>query len=247
MTVAFHFNKLKYRCAIPYMDDVLILSQTVNDHFKDLKDVLDSLRRGGLKLKKSKCEYFMDKIDFLGMIVTQKGIQPCPKKIEELKSLPRPKNVHEVRSFTGLCQFLKNFIKDFSKIIRPMYRLTEKGSKFEWTPECQTAFDTMKSAICEKALLHYPDFNKEFILATGASCVGAALSQEDDTGVLRPVAFAGRCLRKHEKNYNTTERELLGVVYAVQHFRHYLENRHFKLYTDHADNTQAIHREQYWR
>ena len=123
-------NKLKYRCAVPYMDDVLVLSQSVEDHFTDLKDVFESLRKGGLKLKKSKCEYFVDKIDFLGMIVTQKGIQPCPKKIEALKTFPRPKNVHEVRSFNGLCQFFKKFIKDFSKIIRPMYALTAKGTKF---------------------------------------------------------------------------------------------------------------------
>ena len=229
-------NKLKYKCAIPYLDDILILSQNKEDHFRDLQDVFESLRYGNLKLKPSKCEYFMDKIDFLGMVVTPKGLQPCPKKVQVIKTFPTPKTVKQVRSFNGMCQFYKKFIKDFATLAKPLYRLTEDKVKFHWTEECDRNFNQLKNALCKHALLHYPNFEKEFILATDASgiSVGSTLSQKDESGILRPVAFAGRCLKKHEKNYSATERELLGVVYSVLHFRHYLEGRHFQLYTDHA-------------
>ena len=229
-------NKLKYKCAIPYLDDILILSQNKEDHFRDLQDVFESLRYGNLKLKTSKCEYFMDQIDFLGMVVTPKGLQPCPKKVQVIKTFPTPKTVKQVRSFNGMCQFYKKFIKDFATLAKPLYRLTEDKVKFHWTEECDRNFNQLKNALCKHALLHYPNFEKEFILATDASgiSVGSTLSQKDESGILRPVAFAGRCLKKHEKNYSATERELLGVVYSVLHFRHYLEGRHFQLYTDHA-------------
>ena len=229
-------NKLKYKCAIPYLDDILILSQNKEDHFRDLQDVFQSLRHGNLKLKPSKCQYFMDKIDFLGMVVTPKGLQPCPKKVQVIKTFPTPKTVKQVRSFNGMCQFYKKFIKDFATLAKPLYRLTEDNRKFHWTEECDRNFNQLKNALCKEALLHYPNFEKEFILATDASgfSVGSTLSQKDENGILRPVAFAGRCLKTHEKNYSATERELLGVVYSVLHFRHYLEGRHFQLYTDHA-------------
>ena len=229
-------NKLKYKCAIPYLDDILILSQNKEDHFRDLQDVFQSLRHGNLKLKPSKCQYFMDKIDFLGMVVTPKGLQPCPKKVQVIKTFPTPKTVKQVRSFNGMCQFYKKFIKDFATLAKPLYRLTEDNRKFHWTEECDRNFNQLKNALCKDALLHYPNFEKEFILATDASgfSVGSTLSQKDENGILRPVAFAGRCLKTHEKNYSATERELLGVVYSVLHFRHYLEGRHFQLYTDHA-------------
>ena len=229
-------NKLKYKCVIPYLDDILILSQNKEDHFRALRDVFESLRHGNLKLKPSKCEYFMDKIDFLGMIVMPKGLQPCPKKVQVIKTFPTPKTVKQVRSFNGMCQFYKKFIRDFATLAKPLYRLTEDKVKFHWTEECDRNFNQLKNALCKEALLHYPNFDKEFILATDASgtSVGSTLSQKDKNVILRPVAFAGRCLKKHEKNYSATERELLGVVYSVLHFRHYLEGRHFQLYTDHA-------------
>ena len=194
-------NKLKYKCAIPYLDDILILSQNKEDHFRDLRDVFESLRHGNLKLKPSKCEYFMDKIDFLGMVVTPKGLQPCPKKVQVIKTFPTPKTVKQVRSFNGMCQFYKKFIKDFATLAKPLYRLTEGNTKFHWTDECDRNFNKLKNALCKEALLHYPNFEKKFILATDASgmSVGSTLSQKDENGILRPVAFAGRCLKKLSK------------------------------------------------
>ena len=247
-------NKLKYKCALPYLDDILVLSSDVERHFSDLEDVFKSLRVGKLKLKKSKCEYFTDRIDFLGMRVTPDGLQPSPEKVECVKTFPTPKSVKQVRSFTGLCQYFKKFIKDYANIARPLYDLQTNLKVFKWNENADNAFKALKHALCTHALLRYPDYDKEFSLATDASNVslGAVLSQRSSEGVLRPVAFAGRTLSKHERNYNTTERELLGVVYGILHFRHYLESKHFQLYTDHAalipllTNTGLTHRWARW-
>ena len=228
-------QNLQFRCAIPYLDDILCLSPTVDQHFTDLENIFKALRRGNLKLKKSKCEFFLQEMTFLGMLITPDGIKPAPEKVDKINSFPTPTNVKEVRSFTGLAQFYRKFIKDFSKISRPLFDLLQKDSDFKWSPDCEHAFNKLKQAISKDVVLQYPDYNKDFHLETDASgtALGATLSQCDSNNKLRPVAFAGRALNIHEQNYSTTQRELLGIVFAMEHFRHYLEDRCFHLYTDH--------------
>ena len=142
------FNKLKGKCVIPYLDDLLVLSQSEEQHFEDLESVFKALRQANLKLKRKKCEFFLDRIEFLGMVVSPQGIQPCPTKIASLKEFKRPKTITQVRSFNGLCQFFKRFIKNFSEIIRPLYDLTRKDHAFKWTNECEKSFETLKNSIC---------------------------------------------------------------------------------------------------
>ena len=227
-------QNLQYKCAIPYLDDILCLSPSIDQHFIDLRNIFEALRNGKLKLKKTKCEFFLEELDFLGMKVTTDGIKPSPDKVHKIQTFPTPKTTKEVRSFTGLAQFYRKFIKGFSEIGRPLFNLLKNGNKFVWTKECDTAFQTLKDSICNDVILLYPDYKKQFHLTTDASgtALGATLSQEKD-GVLRPVAFAGRALHDHERNYGATQRELLGVVFAIEYFRHYLEGRPFELYTDH--------------
>ena len=228
-------QNLQYKCAIPYLDDILCLSPNVQQHFIDLRDIFNALRKGNLKLKKTKCEFFLQELDFLGMKVTTEGIKPSPDKIDKIKSFTRPKNVKDVRSFTGLAQFYRKFIKGFSETARPLFDLLRLNNTFSWTVECEQAFQSLKDSICEDVILLYPDYQKEFHLTTDASgtALGATLSQYTKDGDLRPVAFTGRSLHDHERNYGATQREMLGVVFAVEYFRHYLEGKHFMLYTDH--------------
>ena len=123
-------QNLQYKCAIPYLDDILCLSPTIEQHFKDLRDIFEALRNGKLKLKKTKCEFFLEELDFLGMKVTKDGLKPAPDKIEKIKSFPTPKTVKEVRSFTGLAQFYRKFIKGkFSEIGRPLFNLLKNNLK----------------------------------------------------------------------------------------------------------------------
>ena len=227
-------QNLQYKCAIPYLDDILCLSPSIDQHFIDLRDIFNALRNGKLKLKKTKCEFFLEELDFLGMKVTTEGIKPSPDKVDKIQSFPTPKNSKDVRSFTGLAQFYRKFIKGFSETARPLFDLLKHNKAFKWTDDCAKAFQTLKDAISNDVVLLYPDYQKEFHLTTDASgtALGATLSQEKD-GELRPVAFGGRSLHDHERNYGATQREMLGVVFAVEYFRHYLEGRHFQLYTDH--------------
>ena len=227
-------QNLQYKCAIPYLDDILCLSPSIDQHFIDLRDIFNALRNGKLKLKKTKCEFFLEELDFLGMKVTTEGIKPSPDKVDKIQSFPTPKNTKDVRSFTGLAQFYRKFIKGFSETARPLFDLLKHNKAFKWTDDCAKAFQTLKDAISNDVVLLYPDYQKEFHLTTDASgtALGATLSQEKD-GELRPVAFGGRSLHDHERNYGATQREMLGVVFAVEYFRHYLEGRHFQLYTDH--------------
>ena len=228
-------QNLQYKCAIPYLDDILCLSPSIKQHFTDLRDIFTALRKGNLKLKKTKCEFFLEELEFLGMRVTVDGIKPSPDKVDKIQSFPTPKSVKDVRSFTGLAQFYRKFIKGFSEIARPLFDLLQNNTTFRWSDTCQKAFQELKDAICNEAILLYPDYQKTFHLTTDASglALGATLSQENKEGVLQPVAFGGRSLHEHEKNYGATQREMLGVVFAVEYFRHYLEGKHFELYTDH--------------
>ena len=235
-------QNLQYKCAIPYLDDILCLSPSTDQHFDDLRQVFLALRRGNLKLKKTKCQFFLKELDFLGMKVTPKGIKPSPDKVMAIKTFPAPTNIRQLRSFLGLAQFYRKFIEGFSQKAKPLFSLLKNDTKFNWTETCQKAFTDLKTAIYTDALLMYPNFTKEFHLTTDASgtAIGATLSQYDDCDILRPVAFTGRSLNEHEVNYSTTQRELLAAVYAVEYFRHYLEGSHFHLYTDHQALIQLL-------
>ena len=228
--------KVRFRIAICYMDDIVIWSQTFEDHMNHLEQVLILLRKANLKLKRKKCTFGVDRLRYLGFMIHEQGISPCEDKVEAIKSFPIPQNVRQVRSFVGMAQFYRKFIKDFATIARPLYNLMKAHVKFSWTNDCQLSFETLKGALCSDDILIYPDFSKRFIVATDASdmSIGATLCQYHDNDTLRPVAYAGRSLNKAEKNYSVTHRELLAIVWACEHFKVYLQDEEFDLYTDHS-------------
>ena len=148
----------------------------------------------------------------------------------------------QLRRFLGAVSFYRRFVKLFSQIARPLHQLTCKHEKFDWTPECQKAFDTLRKEVTSNAVLVYPNFQKEFILATDASTqsIGATLSQYDENNVLRPVCFPGRSLTKAEKAYSSCELEILAVTRAVNYFNVYLQGVHFELWTDNSALTWLL-------
>lgn len=158
-----------------------------------------------------------------------------PSKIDAIRTWPTPTTVTETRSFLGLASYYRRFIPEFSSISEPLYRLTDKGAKFEWSETCETAFNMLKSKLTSTPVLAYPDPSKTFILDTDAceTGIGAVLSQMHEEGE-RVVAYASRALSKQEKRYSTTKKELLAVVVFLKHFRHYLYGRKFLLRTDHS-------------
>ena len=219
-----------------YLDDILVFSETFDAHLLHLRQVLERFKVAGLKLKPSKCHYISQTVEYLGHLVTPQGILPNPNRVLAIKEFPAPKSVKEVRKFLGLGSYYQKFIRSFAEIAHPLHLLTHKDAIFQWSPECQQAFQQLKDALVSPPVLAYPNFSKSFTLETDASVkgLGAVLSQLQDDHSLHPVAYASRSISGAEKRYTITELETLAVVWAVSHFHAYLYGNDVTVYTDHS-------------
>ena len=169
--------------------------------------------------KFSKCEFWLQKVPFLGHVLSENGIFVDPSKVQEVMDWKAPTLVHEVRSFLGLAGYYRWFILDFSKIGKPMTRLLQKDEKFVWTPKCEAAFHTLQTLLTSTPILAQPDIEKSFDVFCDASgtSLGCVLTQEGQV-----IAYASRQLKKHEVNYPTHDLDLAAVVHALKIWRHYL-------------------------
>ena len=206
------------------------MGRTFEDHLSNIRKVLEKLRMANLKLNPSKCKLFCREVSYLGHIISAKGVRTDPEKISAVENWSRPEDLHQLRSFLGLCTYYRKFVKDFSTIARPLHKLTEAKQKFLWTDECERAFKKLKEALTSSPILAYPQPDKLFILDTDAcnESIGAVLSQEID-GDEHVIAYLSKCLSKPKQNYCTTRKEPLAVVKTVDHFHHYLYGRKFLL------------------
>ncbi|XP_033761565.1 uncharacterized protein LOC117343329 [Pecten maximus] len=152
-----------------YLDDIIVVGSTFEDMIENLEKVFDRLEAAGLKFKAKKCTLFSKRVAYLGHIISGEGVSTDPEKIAKVKDWPRPTNLTEVQSFLGLCSYYRRFIQGFAAIAKPLHRLSEKGTKFNWTTECSDAFSTLKNALIKAPILALPDFEKMFILDTDAS------------------------------------------------------------------------------
>ncbi|KAG0154527.1 hypothetical protein PDIDSM_95 [Penicillium digitatum] len=174
-----------------YLDDILIYSRTRAEHIEHVRKVLQRLREAGLFAKLSKCEFCVSETKFLGIIIGEDGIRMDPDKIETIVNWKTPTCLTDVQAFIGFGNFYRRFIRDFSKVIAPLVRLTKKDVRFEWTPVCQLSFEALKKAFTSAPVLKAFDWSKEIVLETDASDFVSAgvLSQYDDAGILHPIAF----------------------------------------------------------
>ena len=230
---------LQWRECLVYLDDVIVLGHTFQEHLCNLRSVLQRLRESGLRLKPSKCSFFQSEVQYLGYIISRKGVSTDPKKTQKVSSWPLPTTKREVQQFLGFAGYYRRFVRDFASIARPLHRLTEHTSPFVWTNDCQIAFEELRHRLCSAPILAFPDFSREFILDTDASDVGigAVLSQVDEEGHERVIAYGSRALTKPERRYCVTRRELLAVVQFTRQYRPYLMGRKFILRTDHGSLT----------
>ena len=219
-----------------YINDVLVFSRTLDEHLQHLKLVISRLQNAGLKLKPSKCYFIRKEVEYLGHLVTPKGLKTNPRLVSAVKEFPVPHNLRETRQFLGLCSYYRRFIPSFAKIAQPLHNLTKKNTQFEWSEKCEEAFTTLKERLSSAPVLSYPSFEKDFVLETDASIegVGAVLSQRQDDEQLHPIAFASRSLSPAERNYSITELETLAVVWALSHFHSYLYGHSVVVRTDHS-------------
>lgn len=231
-------------CALAYLDDILIFSETLEQHEQHIKTVFDRLRKHGLKLKAKKCSFLKEQTQYLGFIIDKTGVKPDPNKVAAIRSLPSPTTVREVRSFIGMCSYYRRFVPNFSKIAEPLVSLTKKYAKFKWNPQCQLAFDYIKDSLTVIPLLSYPDPSREYVLYTDASdtAVGACLVQETDDddqeiipGIRRekPLYYLSHKLSDTQTRWSTVEKEAFAIHFALQKLDHYLHNAKFVIRTDH--------------
>ncbi|GKB75827.1 putative reverse transcriptase domain-containing protein [Tanacetum coccineum] len=207
------------RFLIVFIDDILIYSKSRKEHEGHLKLILRLLKKEELYAKFSKCEFWLSKVQFLGHVIDSEGIHVDPAKIESIKDWASPKTPTEIRQFLGLAGYYRRFIKGFSKIARPMTKLTQKSVKFDWGEKAEAAFQLLKQKLCSASILALPEGSENFVVYCDASHkgLGVVLMQKE-----KVIAYASCQLKVHENNYTTYDLELGAVVFALKMWRHYL-------------------------
>jgi hypothetical protein len=196
------------------MDDILIYSQTKEEHICHVKQVLQKLREAALQADIKKCEFLVQKTQFLGIIISTEGIQMDPAKVNTILDWLPPQNVTDTQAFLGFCNFYRRFIRGYSNIMKPLTLLTRKDQPFEWTLACQAAFELMKKTVTEAPILKHFDRTKTSYVEADASdyVTSGVLSQMDDDSILHPVAFFSKRLCPAECNYEIYDKELLAII-----------------------------------
>lgn len=266
------FQRLMERCmgslnlkeVLVFIDDIIVFSSTLEEHETRLLRVLQQLREYGLKLSPKKCSFFQSSVRYLGHIVSTKGVETDPEKVRALKTWPRPQTLSDLKSFLGFAGYYRRFVKDYSKIVKPLNDLTKgyppyrKGRKVtpgpsgylnpkeplssRWTPACQEAFEVIIEKLTSAPVLGYANPKLPYVLHTDASTsgLGAALYQEQD-GEVRVIAYASRGLSPSEKRYPAHKLEFLALKWSiVEKFQDYLYGNTFTVLTDNNPLTYVL-------
>src|SRR5437016_4549856 len=202
-----------------FIDDILIYSRSEEEHEEHLRIVLDRLRDHQLYAKFNKCEFWLQKVSFLGHVLLEERVAVDPTKVEAVMDWKTPRNVPEIRSFLGLAGYYRRFIEGFSKISKPMTTLLQKSAPFEWSDAYERSFQELKTRLTSAPVLVLPDIHKDFTVYYDASRKGLGCVLMQDGKV---VAYASRQLKAHEENYPIDDLKLAAVVHACKIWSHYL-------------------------
>ena len=219
---------------IVYMDDFLIATDTWEKHLEVLNEVYRVLIQNCLELRLDKCRFGYEKIEFLGYIISEKGIQPSENGIIAVKDFPTPKNVHDVQRFLGLSSYFRKFIENFASIAGPLYALLKKGATFKFDRPQMDAFETLKRKLIESPILsiYNPGDLTELHCDASSQGFGAVLLQRKADNRFHPIFYFSKRTSEVEARYHSYELETLAIVYALKRFRIYLQGIPFKIVTD---------------
>lgn len=224
---------------VVYLDDILIYSESQEEHDQHVRKVLQRLHEAGLFAKADKCEFDVTEIDFLGFHIDTSGISMDPQKVRCILEWPTPTSVHDVQVFLGFANFYHRFIHQYSKLVTPITNLLKKDAKFDWTSTQEKAFNTLKQCFTTAPILQHFNPSQPIIVETDASDFATAgvLNQPDPQGVAHPIAFYSRKLDQSEVNYDIYDKELLAIVESFQVWRHYLQGSKHRItvFTDHKN------------
>lgn len=246
-------GELNMKICVIYLDDLIIFSNSFEQHLERLDMVLSRLQQCNLKLSAEKCYFLQQRVKFLGHVVSKDGIETDPEKIEKIKNWPRPSNPDELRSFVAFAGYYRRFVKDFSKITKPLTDLlppttTKRNAKpkhtkqWKWEQEQEDTFNLLKDILTSPPILAYPEFQNPFELHTDASGKGlGAILYQTQNNEKKVIAYASRSLSKAEKNYSAFKLEFLALKWAVtEKFSDYLLNNQFTVYTDNNPLTHIL-------
>ncbi|GBG78594.1 hypothetical protein CBR_g27819 [Chara braunii] len=196
--------------------------------------VLEKLREANFKINAKKCEWAKTQVLYLGHVLDGDGIKPEDSKIAAIRDWPTPHTLIELRSFLGLANYYRKFVRNFSTIAAPLRRLLNKEAIWQWDKDCTSALKKLKRALIEYPVLKVADPSLPFVVTTGASQygIGAVFQQDDDNGY-RPVELMSARMPSEKFATSTHEREIYALRQALEHWKHYLLGRHFKVYSDH--------------
>lgn len=226
---------------VVYLDDILIYSNTLEEHQQHLRQVLEILRANQLYAKLKKCEFAKTQVEYLGHVISQEGISADPKKTKAIAEWPQPLNPHDIRVFLGLTNYYRRFIHNYAQHAKPLTLLLQKETTFTWTGDCQRAFEFLKRALSTAPILRLADPQRPFRVRTDCSdfAIGAVLLQQYGKH-WHPVSYESRQLHSGEPNYPIHEKELLALKHALHIWRHFLEGQEFVAYTDHQSITHLL-------
>ena len=225
---------LQWKCALSYIDDIIIFSKSMSQHLHHLKQVLSILSNANFRLNSNKCEFIRTKIHFLGHVISNEGIEPSPEKTSAITQIQVPTSIKSTVSFVKMADYYRNFISNFSEIAEPLFRLTKKDARFIWGQEQQNSFNIIKNSLTSAPVLKFPDLQLQFIVQVDASNIGigGVLMQNHGVGE-QPVAYMSQKLNKQQQNWNATEKECFAVVSAIRKWNHYVAGQEFIVRTDH--------------
>ena len=242
-------GELNLTYALVYLDDVIVYSNTEEDHLRQLQAVFERFHEHGLKLKPSKCSFLHKQITFLGHEVSADSMKPGDLNLKGIAEMAPPANYTEVRHFLGITGFFRRFIKNYARIAKPLNDILEgeasklKSEAVTLPPDALEAFKKLKMCCMTMPVLAFADFEKEFQLETDASSegLGAVLSQKQEDGKWHPIAFGSQELKGREAKYHSSKLEFLALKWAItEQFREYLQYRPFTVLTDNNPLTYIL-------
>ncbi|XP_049382777.1 uncharacterized protein LOC125847126 [Solanum stenotomum] len=230
------FHPFLDQFVVIYLDDIVVYSNSIEEHVKHLCKVLKVLHDNDLCVKREKCSFAQPTVQFLGHTISHGEIRKDSDKVEAIRDWEASMKVPELRSFFGLANYYRRFIFGYSAIATPLTDLLKKSREWEWNDLCQTALEKLKAAITDELVLALPNFTKSFEIHTDASdfAISGVLMQEG-----HPIAFESRKLNDEERSYSAHEREMTMtvVVHCLRTWRHYVLGAHFVVKTDNVATT----------
>ena len=228
--------------AMAYLDDIIIFTQNEDEHLKHIEIIFKKLKKADLKLKESKCDFFKKEIHYLGHLISVNGIQPLPKKLESIHSMPKPRSPKEIKQFLSLTSYYRKFVPRFSDIGRPLTKLLAHDCEFKWTNQCDISFQMLKDTLCSAPILKYPDTTKPYTLYTDASKYGWAgvLTQShtlmvDGKSITmdHPVLYGSGLYCGSQLNWAALTKEAYTIYMSIKKSTFYLTRHEITLRSDH--------------